>query len=278
MNPLLLVTIVCSIAAQLAAAAMAAAAIAVSRLRETGRFRLAWISVSLALLLMILRRTTEVWQLLHHGSANAVNSLMGLLISLLMLYGMVGLRRLFDHLRTQEAEMARQAHTDFLTGLHNRRDFFEIGERELARTRRHGSELAVLMLDIDFFKAVNDRHGHQAGDQVLQGLSRICQQNIRSIDLAGRLGGEEFAILLPDTGSVRALEVAERLRAAVAEQTLPVTTGQPLAITVSIGVAALDAQHTDLPSLLHSADTALYAAKNAGRNRVHLAERAVPAP
>ncbi|MBP9905251.1 MAG: GGDEF domain-containing protein [Rhodoferax sp.] len=273
MNLLLLVTIVCSIAAQLAAAA-----IALSRLRETGRFWLAWISVSLALLLMILRRATEIWQWLHHGNVNAINSLMGLLISLLMLYGMVGLRRLFDHLRAQEAEMARQAHTDFLTGLHNRRDFFEIGERELVRTRRHGSELAVLMLDIDFFKAVNDRHGHQAGDQVLQGLCRICQQNIRSIDLAGRLGGEEFAILLPDTGSVRALEVAERLRAAVAVQTLPVAAGVPIAITVSIGVAALGAHHDDLTSLLHSADTALYAAKSAGRNRVHLADNAAPLP
>lgn len=267
MNPLVFTTIACSIAAQLVAAA-----IALSRLRETGRFRTAWISVSVALLLMILRRATEIWQLLHHGQVNVFNSLMGLLISVLMLYGMVGLRRLFDHLRAQEAEMTRQAHTDFLTGLHNRRSFFEQGEREFVRSKRHGSDMAVLMLDIDFFKAVNDRHGHQAGDQVLQGLSRMCQQNIRSIDLAGRLGGEEFAILLPDTGLVRALDVAERLRTAVAGNAVPITGGAAIPITISIGVASLRAGDSDLHALLQAADNALYAAKTAGRNRVCLTD------
>lgn len=269
MNPLLFATIACSIAAQLAAAA-----IALSRLRETGRFRTAWISVSVALLLMILRRTTEIWQLLHNGQMNVFNSLTGLLISALMLYGMVGLRRLFDHLRAQEAEMTRQAHTDFLTGLHNRRSFFEQGEREWVRSMRHGSDMAVLMLDIDFFKAVNDRHGHQAGDEVLQGLSRMCQQNIRSIDLAGRLGGEEFAILLPETGPVRAREVAERLRTAVSAHPMPVAAGHAIPITISIGVASLHADHADLQALLQAADRALYAAKTAGRNRVCLANNA----
>ncbi len=273
MNLLLLFTIACSIAAQLAAAA-----IALSRLRVTGSFRTAWISVSLALLLMILRRTTEIWQALNHGTANAFNSLLGLLISLLMLYGMVGLRRLFDHLRAQESEMARQARTDFLTGLRSRRDFFEQGERELARAHRLGTGLAVMMLDIDFFKTVNDRYGHQTGDRVLVSLCSVCLQNIRSIDLAGRLGGEEFAILLPATDHVRALEVAERLRSSVAANPMDVGTGNPIAITISVGVASLNARHTDLQALLQCADTALYAAKNAGRNCVQLASQSVCSP
>lgn len=267
MNPLLFATIACSIAAQLAAAA-----IALSRLRETGRFRIAWISISVALLLMILRRATEIWQLLYHGQVNVFNSLVGLLISLLMLYGILGLRRLFDDLRAQGAEMTRQAHTDFLTGLHNRRHFLEQGERELVRSLRHASDMAVLMLDIDFFKAVNDRHGHPAGDQVLQGLSRMCQQNIRAIDLAGRLGGEEFAILLPQTGPERAMEVAERLRATVAGHPVPIAGGGAIPITISVGVASLHSDHADLHALLQAADRALYAAKTAGRNRVCLAD------
>ena len=139
------------------------------------------------------------------------------------------------------------------------------------RTLRHGGEMAVLMLDIDFFKAVNDRHSHQAGDPVLQSLSRICQQNIRSIDLAGRLGGEEFAIFLPETGPGRALDVAERLRTG---HPMPIARGEPIPITVSIGVASLHADQADLHALLQTADSALYAAKAARRNRICLGDSA----
>ena len=167
-----------------------------------------------------------------------------------------------------EDELKRQAHIDLLTGLNNRRYFFELAEQELARAKRHSAPLPALMLDVDHFKLVNDTHGHHVGDLVLQKLSEVCVQTLRGIDILGRLGGEEFAILLPETKGEQALEVAERLRLAVAGATVPLEQGGSIHLTVSIGVASLVATDAKVEDLLKRADTALYAAKNAGRNRV----------
>ncbi len=167
-----------------------------------------------------------------------------------------------------EGELKRRAHIDVLTGLNNRRYFFELAEQELARAKRHGAPLQALMLDVDHFKLVNDTYGHHAGDRVLQKLSEICVQTLREIDLLGRIGGEEFAILLPETKGEQALEVAERLRLAVAVATVPLEQGDSIHFTVSIGVARFVATDTKIEDMFKRADTALYAAKNAGRNRV----------
>lgn len=160
-----------------------------------------------------------------------------------------------------------QAHTDVLTGLANRRHFFEVAEAELERSRRYETPLSLLMLDIDRFKEVNDAHGHRAGDRVLQQLARTCLEVLRSVDVVGRVGGEEFAILLPETSLEGAVEVAERLREAVALAEVAREEGVPLRITVSIGVAML-AGTVNLDTLLSQADAALYDAKRTGRNRV----------
>ena len=160
-----------------------------------------------------------------------------------------------------------QAHTDPLTGLANRRHFFEVADAELARSRRYEAPLSLLMLDIDRFKEVNDAHGHRAGDRVLQKLAQTCLEVLRNVDVVGRVGGEEFAILLPETASEGALEVAERLRAAVESADVVREEGVPIRVTVSIGVAAL-AGDVNLDTLMSQADDALYDAKHAGRNRV----------
>lgn len=167
-----------------------------------------------------------------------------------------------------EEELKRQARIDLLTGLNNRRHFFELAEQELARAKRHDVPLPALMLDVDHFKLVNDTYGHHVGDLVLQKLSEVCVKTLRGIDILGRLGGEEFAILLPETKSEQALEVAERLRLAVAGATVPLEQGGSIHLTVSIGVASVVATDAKIEDLLKRADTALYAAKNAGRNRV----------
>ncbi|HEU0189308.1 MAG TPA: diguanylate cyclase [Gallionella sp.] len=167
-----------------------------------------------------------------------------------------------------EDELKRQARIDLLTGLNNRRHFFELAEQELARAKRYGAPLQALMLDVDHFKLVNDTYGHHAGDLVLQKLSEVCVQTLRGIDILGRLGGEEFAILLPETKGEQALEVAERLRLAVAGAAVPLEQGGSIHLTVSIGVASVAATDARIEDLLKRADTALYAAKNAGRNRV----------
>ena len=161
-----------------------------------------------------------------------------------------------------------QAHQDYLTGLSNRRHFLEQGEVELARVQRYGNTLSLFMLDIDFFKSINDTHGHKAGDIVLQKLSHILRETLRTVDIVGRMGGEEFAVLLPGAGSREAVEVAERLREIIAGSDVILEAGLPLHFTVSIGVATLREKGTNLDILLNLADKALYQAKESGRNKV----------
>lgn len=170
-----------------------------------------------------------------------------------------------------EWKLAEEAHTDALTGCANRRYFLESARQELSRVRRYNRALSVLMLDLDHFKVVNDEHGHHVGDLVLQKLVEVCTAILREADVVGRLGGEEFAVLLPETGAMDALEAGERVRAAVANAVVPLENGTPLRVTTSVGVATLSPDIADIETLLARADGALYAAKHAGRNRVMLA-------
>ena len=172
-----------------------------------------------------------------------------------------------------EDELKRQVRTDFLTGLSSRGYFLEQGELELSRAIRYDNALSIFMIDIDFFKQVNDSHGHKTGDTVLKKLAEVCGNMLRDVDIVGRIGGEEFAILLPETDKNEAAEVAERLRNAIANAKVPLSTGdQSLHFTVSIGVASLESKGENLDALLHLADKALYEAKNSGRNRVCVAQ------
>lgn len=164
-----------------------------------------------------------------------------------------------------------QAHVDYLTGLANRRYFMEQGEIGLAHVRRYGHALSVLMLDIDHFKNINDTYGHKIGDIVLQKLGQILLDTLRTVDVIGRIGGEEFAVLLPETDLQQAVEVAERLREIIAATEIIQEAGAALHFTVSIGVVALDGRDTNLDILLSLADRALYEAKNTGRNKVCVA-------
>lgn len=166
-----------------------------------------------------------------------------------------------------EWRLEQEARTDPLTGCANRRHFLQQAEQEVARVRRYGGALSVLMLDLDHFKRVNDHYGHHAGDATLRMLVEICKANLREEDLVGRLGGEEFAVMLPETAAERAVDAAERLRQAVAGGAVPVNDAPSLHVTASIGVATLEAAES-VDGLLGRADRALYQAKNAGRNRV----------
>jgi diguanylate cyclase (GGDEF)-like protein/PAS domain S-box-containing protein len=168
------------------------------------------------------------------------------------------------------AEVQKQAITDGLTGTYNRRGFFELGLREVERANRFGRTLAAIMMDIDNFKDVNDKFGHAAGDQVLQTVSGILVENIRKIDILGRYGGDEFAILLPEIDMFAATGVAERLRQCIADTTVPSERKGPIRVTASLGVAKLSTTIKDLEGLLQNADRAMYHAKNIGRNRVEI--------
>ncbi len=163
-------------------------------------------------------------------------------------------------------EVRNLAVVDDLTGLANRRRFFEVAERDLASCRRGGRPLTVLMLDLDRFKQVNDTYGHQTGDEVLRELAQRLAAEIRSTDILGRYGGEEFALALPDSDAEAAAQAAERLRAAVDGAPFLTRSGA-LPITISIGLADLHPDDADLDALLARADQALYRAKRSGRNR-----------
>jgi diguanylate cyclase (GGDEF)-like protein len=165
-------------------------------------------------------------------------------------------------LRAAQAELQRQALHDVLTGLHNRRAGDERLALELARHRRHGHGLSLVMADIDHFKAVNDTHGHAAGDAVLREVAQVLLQHARQTDLVVRHGGEEFLVLMPETDAAGARVAAEKLRAAVQAHAGAVP------VTLSLGVASDVQAYADADAALAAADRALYRAKQAGRNRV----------
>jgi diguanylate cyclase (GGDEF)-like protein len=160
-----------------------------------------------------------------------------------------------------------RACTDELTGLNNRRSFLELASRECARAKRHDRSLAVVMIDVDNFKRVNDIYGHQVGDEVLHRVATIAGEHRRAGDILARYGGEEFILLFPESNAVRALAMTDRLRAAIACDGVDTRAGR-VAVTVSAGVAELRAQEDTLEKLIRDADQALYAAKSQGRNRV----------
>lgn len=167
--------------------------------------------------------------------------------------------------RHSAEELRRVLTTDHLTGVMNRRYFLERAERELALQARRGGRCCIAMVDADYFKGVNDEHGHAAGDAALRAIADVLLTEAHEGDLVGRLGGEEFAVLMPATTLELAEQVAERLRAGVAALRLE-HEGQPIVLTVSIGIAEADT--ADLKQLLADADAALYDAKHVGRNRV----------
>lgn len=166
-----------------------------------------------------------------------------------------------------ELELRRLATTDSLTGLLTRRAFAAEAAREIARAQRSGSPLACVAFDIDHFKSINDRHGHAAGDRVLKAVAGLCRTSLRAIDVAGRLGGEEFAILLPEADADAAAEVAERLRRAL--EATPLTEGEEtIRVTASFGSAVVRAGEDSVEPMMERADAAAYEAKRGGRNRV----------
>jgi diguanylate cyclase (GGDEF)-like protein/PAS domain S-box-containing protein len=183
--------------------------------------------------------------------------------------GAVTVFRNIAQLRNRQDELTRLAITDSLTGIPNRRYFLELFESELARLRRHSTVASLLMTDLDFFKRVNDHYGHAVGDLVLKRYVSVARSALRRTDIIGRLGGEEFAILLPGDGINGANELAERLRQLV--ESSPVRVDDTyVQITVSIGITELYPQDVSTDAPLRRSDEALYAAKQAGRNRTEI--------
>ena len=175
-----------------------------------------------------------------------------------------------EALQAQQRELVTLAERDALTGLYNRRQFMRLAEMELVRADRMPRGTSLLMVDLDFFKKVNDTHGHPAGDSVLQQVAGILLSSVRASDLVGRMGGEEFIVLLPHTSPDQAVRVAEKLRIALSAHPLKVERLE-LPVTASFGVTGVtETQRAPLQALCTAADLALYAAKHHGRDRVEI--------
>ena len=178
------------------------------------------------------------------------------------------LHELLQHKEQTRQTLERMAEHDDLTGLLNRRKFMEQAAVELNRDHRNHRPVSVAMADIDFFKSINDTFGHTGGDQVLKAFADILKKDLRESDLVGRIGGEEFAFVLPETGPEAAKQLMERIRSTVQANPMVLTDGGRVQATISIGVA--DAANSALAVALRHADTALYSAKALGRNRVEV--------
>ena len=173
-----------------------------------------------------------------------------------------------ERLAKDQAALEELSTHDDLTGLHNSRVFHRRLAEEAERSRRYGHPFSLLMLDIDYFKTVNDTHGHLAGDEALRAIAALLRRTVRPVDLVVRYGGEEFAVVLPETPSAGALATAERIRELIASQAIPLPSAGTLTLTASIGVATYPEDAELGERLIGAADQALYAAKSSGRNRV----------
>jgi diguanylate cyclase (GGDEF)-like protein len=183
--------------------------------------------------------------------------------------GRVWFFRDISEYKQTESTLRDLAHHDPLTGVSNRRYFSERANQEFARAKRHSTPLSVAELDVDYFKKINDQNGHAVGDEILKLLCSAGQRLLRETDIFARIGGEEFAVLLPDTNLEGAAILAERLRQAIADIKLSLSSGE-LNCTVSIGVAMLKSTDTCIEDCLVRADSAMYRAKQNGRNRVEI--------
>lgn len=167
-------------------------------------------------------------------------------------------------------QLREQSTTDYLTGLRNRRAFMATGHERLLQARRYGFDVAVVLLDIDWFKQLNDNHGHAAGDRALQSVAQVLRSRLRDTDLAARIGGEEFVVLLTHCPPEAAVQFAHRLREAIGALVVELPDAVTLRVTASLGVADSRSVGLDLEALLSAADAAMYDAKNAGRDQVML--------
>ena len=214
----------------------------------------------------------------HALVVTIVYALLGFILLEVLLYALVRwgvrvfdneLRRRTREIRQLNRKLARIATVDSLTGLFTRRHFLQRLQQELERARRGGHAVSLLLIDLDHFKHVNDTYGHQMGDAVLRRLGNYLREQVRAIDVAGRYGGEELCILLPETPVTAAAQIAERLRQEIEALSFETEDGQAFAVTASFGVAQWR-EHTTAEVLISEADKALYASKESGRNRVSI--------
>ena len=253
----------------------AAAAYAINLFFRARAYRLACGSLALALGLMMGRCISPLLHVLNNGHVNLVDAWLSIPISLLLMLGMRQFKKLLIELGGQQFLLEEYSKVDSLTTATSRPETFARAGIEIERSFRNKQCVAFLMIDIDHFKIVNDTYGHPAGDLTLTNLVNLCQAELRAIDILGRVGGEEFLLVLPATNLSQATEVAERLRKKVSQKPCASWGEHQIPITISIGVAvfdpSIDKNHISkeiTQKYYEACDHAMYRAKAAGRNQV----------
>jgi diguanylate cyclase (GGDEF)-like protein len=250
---------------------------------STTIYRWGWLFLAIGLSLMISRRINPIVHVFESGHYDLLDALLSLPISGFLLLGVLGLKKLL--LKTSDALLALETFSQFdpLTNSLSRTEILYRITEEIDRSRRNKHSFALLEMDIDHFKNVNDQCGHHIGDEVLTGLVSHSKEALRSIDTIGRIGGEEFLILLPETEAAGAAKIAERLREHIANAENKTSSPTPVRITISIGVTIFNPNKSSriergivLNELMNEADLAMYQAKNEGRNRVAFWSAATP--
>ncbi len=241
------------------------------------KYKVTCIALSFAMTLMIGRRVVPLINAYEQSIFDIKDAVLSLPISLLLFIGVFGIKSALSEIRKENSVLEKLNATDSLTLALTKKETYVRLKREISRGQRSSHPLAFLMIDIDHFKRINDQYGHMVGDTVLKNLSLFCQLKLRDIDVFGRFGGEEFLVACPETDAKAALEVAERLREAIAKESFAMVDGQKVTLTVSIGISIFDPQQVHHDSLdvamdqyIDYSDKAMYCAKNAGRNQVKL--------
>jgi diguanylate cyclase (GGDEF)-like protein len=253
-----------------------AAFYAISLFLKSHSYRFVCGFFAIGLVLMMGRRISPMLYGLNKESINIVDAWLSIPISISLLLGMIYFKKLLIELEIKNTTLEEMSKKDSLTPALNHSTTMVRAELEVKRSFRGQKCIAFLMLDIDHFKLVNDTHGHLMGDQVLVNLAALCQKELREIDVFGRVGGEEFLIVLPETNQALAVEVANRLRIRIEESEMATVAKTPIFITVSIGISIFDPQqgkHSDASTIVREyyglCDSAMYHAKQAGRNQVY---------
>lgn len=254
---------------------LVAAGYAVSLFLRAKAYRLACGFLMLGLGLMLVRRVSPILHIVDDGHINLVDAAFSIPISLLLLLGMYQVRKIVIEFEEINFLLDQNSKVDALTSAASRSEVFSRATQEIERSLRTKKCTAFLMIDIDHFKNVNDQYGHPIGDIVLANLVKFCKEELRAIDILGRVGGEEFLVVLPETNQARAIEVAERLRKHIESKACAHSKGLAIFITISIGTAVFDPRTkagrlptSILKSHYESCDKAMYRAKLAGRNQV----------
>jgi diguanylate cyclase (GGDEF)-like protein len=253
---------------------LVSACIAALLFKHLDRYQAGWIFLSVALFIMVYRRISPLIYIYQTHIVILTDAIAALVISLFIFLGVIGLKKIVLDLEDKNRALKNKAKIDILTGAFSHDEAYHRGKDDIFRSRRNKESIGFIMIDLDYFKSVNDRYGHLAGDVILRKLSKICKQEVRNVDTFSRFGGEEFLVILPGTNTQSLQRTAERLRLKI-EKTIFSYLNKKIKIRISAGTSIFNPlkdksvnAHATFMKYVKRADDAMYIAKAKGRNRV----------